>query len=306
MQIRVPLAIAVCALAILASSCASVPNGAPATPPAETSPVVPGEPPVVLPEPPAPAPIPAPSPPLPPPPPASTLPPSAYSAVEWNALPAWRGDNLAEAIPAMLLSCSGLKTQPDWQTVCALAAQLRKDDADGRQEILRDALRSLCGPQCGRRRGRPGYGLLRTAAVRKPHSRQDVSLSALRCAGRPAGGRPRRPASRPQGHAPARPPARQEGRAVLLARGDRTGRRRGTRARTTLGGRSGRTVLPASAGIGPRQTARRGNRARRLRRAQWPPLQIHRPRAGRSRRIVRRQGIHAGHQAMGESRIPTC
>lgn len=136
MQIRVPLAIAVCALAILASSCASVPNGAPATPPAETSPVVPGEPPVVLPEPPAPAPIPAPSPPLPPPPPASTLPPPAFSAVEWNALPAWRGDNLAEAIPAMLLSCSGLKNQPDWQTVCALAAQLRKDDADAARKYF--------------------------------------------------------------------------------------------------------------------------------------------------------------------------
>lgn len=136
MQIRVPLAIAVCVIAILASSCASVPNGAPATPPAETSPAVPVEPPVVLPEPPAPVPIPAPSPPLPPPPPSSTLPPSAYSAVEWNALPAWRGDNLAEAIPAMLLSCSGLKNQPDWQTVCALAAQLRKDDPDAARKYF--------------------------------------------------------------------------------------------------------------------------------------------------------------------------
>ena len=171
----------------------------------------------------------------------------------------------------------------------------------GRQKIFRDELRPLCRTQPGRRDGRAGHRLLRAAVVRKPNSRQEVSLCALRRARRSAGGGPGRPESRTEGHAPARPDAGQEDRAVLHTRRDRTRRRRGARPRTSLGGGSDRTVFPAGAGFGPRETARRGNRAGRLRRTQWPSLQIHRPGADRSRRIVRRQGFHAGHQAMGKT-----
>jgi membrane-bound lytic murein transglycosylase A len=76
--------------------------------------------PATAPVPPQPTPVPLPS---------STLPPAAYNVVEWTAIPDWGGDNPAEAISALLLSCSSLKSQPDWQAVCALATQLRKDDA---------------------------------------------------------------------------------------------------------------------------------------------------------------------------------
>lgn len=72
--------------------------------------------------------MPVPSPPASPslPLPAST--PAALTAVDWNALPDWEGDNAAEAIPALLLSCSSLRNQPEWQNACSLAAQLRMED----------------------------------------------------------------------------------------------------------------------------------------------------------------------------------
>ncbi|HEY5929809.1 MAG TPA: MltA domain-containing protein, partial [Burkholderiales bacterium] len=54
--------------------------------------------------------------------------PSTYNAVDWTALPDWGSDNVAEALSALLLSCSTLKNQPDWQAACTPAAQLRKDD----------------------------------------------------------------------------------------------------------------------------------------------------------------------------------
>ena len=121
---------AICALAILTSSCAGVPNSSPAPSPAETVPAVTGEPPVISPDSSESVPLPAPSQPPPPPPQASSLPASGFVAVEWNAVPSWNGDNQAEAIPALLRSCSGLKSQQEWQAVCALAALLRNDEPE--------------------------------------------------------------------------------------------------------------------------------------------------------------------------------
>jgi membrane-bound lytic murein transglycosylase A len=106
----------------------------------ETAPAVPAPavepPPVTVPEPAVPPPVPVPPLPALPPAPSSALPPSAYGAVDWNAIPDWDGDNPAEAIPALLLSCSSLKNQPEWQTVCASAAQLRRDDPAAAREYF--------------------------------------------------------------------------------------------------------------------------------------------------------------------------
>jgi membrane-bound lytic murein transglycosylase len=44
------------------------------------------------------------------------------------ALPDWNNDNLSEALPAFLLSCSALKNISEWAPACASAAQIRKTD----------------------------------------------------------------------------------------------------------------------------------------------------------------------------------
>jgi membrane-bound lytic murein transglycosylase A len=95
MQRREWAALAVCIFGLLASGCASL-TKAP------------------VPEP-APAPAPAPQ-----PPPR----PQTFQATDWSALPDWGSDNLAEALPALLLSCGSLKSQPEWQAACAAAAQI--------------------------------------------------------------------------------------------------------------------------------------------------------------------------------------
>ncbi|HVY07276.1 MAG TPA: murein transglycosylase A [Burkholderiales bacterium] len=47
----------------------------------------------------------------------------------WPALPGWNDDNLAEALPAFLLSCNSLKNTVEWATPCNAAAQVRAGDA---------------------------------------------------------------------------------------------------------------------------------------------------------------------------------
>ena len=44
-------------------------------------------------------------------------------------MPEWGSDRHAEALPALLLSCGSLKSQPEWQPACALAAQIPVEDA---------------------------------------------------------------------------------------------------------------------------------------------------------------------------------
>ncbi len=99
MQRREWAALAVCIFGLLASGCASLTK----TPAPE----------------PAPAPAPAPQ-----PPPR----PQTFQATDWSALPDWGSDNLAEALPALLLSCGSLKSQPEWQAACAAAAQIPSAD----------------------------------------------------------------------------------------------------------------------------------------------------------------------------------
>lgn len=116
------LALALCVA--LASGCASVTKPRTA-PPAPTLP----EPVPPAGSPPHPQPVPA----APPEPaivtgPAPTSPAPAYALQDWAALPDWGSDNLAEALPAFLLSCNVLKSAADWATACNAASQVRKDD----------------------------------------------------------------------------------------------------------------------------------------------------------------------------------
>ncbi|MHB1676145.1 MAG: murein transglycosylase A [Sulfuriferula sp.] len=68
--------------------------------------------PVLCPAPPSPAPV-----------PAITVTPNLRAA-DWSALPGWQDDQLLSAWDSWLQSCAVLKSQPDWQAVCAAAANL--------------------------------------------------------------------------------------------------------------------------------------------------------------------------------------
>ena len=60
---------------------------------------------------------------MPPPAPLAQL-----RAVDWNAVPNWNSDTLAETWPAFLQSCAGLKNQPAWQGVCSEAQNMNGAD----------------------------------------------------------------------------------------------------------------------------------------------------------------------------------
>jgi membrane-bound lytic murein transglycosylase A len=127
------LALAICAA--VASGCASVTNPNTA-PPAQA-----------LPEP-APAPS---GPPQPEPAPVSVPEPAIVAAPEpsvqtrnyemqdWAALPDWNSDNLAEALPAFLLSCNALKNAAEWVSACTAAAQVRKSDPMAARQFFESA-----------------------------------------------------------------------------------------------------------------------------------------------------------------------
>jgi membrane-bound lytic murein transglycosylase A len=142
MQNRLSLAIATCAFAVLASSCASVPNPAPEPPPA-VSPTP--QPPSAAPQA-APAPGEIATPPVEPAPvlapaPPAQVPPSPTSnailqQVDWNAMPDWAVDNQAEAIAPLLLSCTALRLQAEWRPACAAAAQVRRNDEAAAQRFF--------------------------------------------------------------------------------------------------------------------------------------------------------------------------
>jgi peptidoglycan lytic transglycosylase A len=87
----------------------------------------------MLPSKPPAAPVPAPTPPIavPTPTPVVEAPPekppvpfSALRASNWDAIPGWRDDNPQFAWGAFITSCSALKHQPAWQSVCSVAAAL--------------------------------------------------------------------------------------------------------------------------------------------------------------------------------------
>ena len=59
-----------------------------------------------------------------PPPPVATVTPNLRAA-DWSALPGWNSDQLLTAWHSWLLSCTALQGKPDWQAVCAAAANLQ-------------------------------------------------------------------------------------------------------------------------------------------------------------------------------------
>ncbi|MEW5788201.1 MAG: murein transglycosylase A [Pseudomonadota bacterium] len=97
------------------------PEPAPAQPP-----VQPGPPSVTPPPAPAPSetvPPVTPVPPLEPAKPATSVMPW-YKPAAWEQLPGWQEDDLAQAWPALLQSCVGLRNNPAWTGVCQQAARL--------------------------------------------------------------------------------------------------------------------------------------------------------------------------------------
>ena len=127
------LAAALCAA--IASGCASVTNPNTA-PPAQA--VAQPVPPTPLPPQPEPATASAPEPAIvaaPEPTPQGR----SYEVQEWPALPDWNNDNLAEALPAFLLSCNALKSLPDWASTCTAAAQIRKADPMAARQFFESA-----------------------------------------------------------------------------------------------------------------------------------------------------------------------
>lgn len=127
------LALALCAA--LAGGCASVTNPHTA-PPAPTFPEP--APAFSLPPPPEPAPVSAPEPAIVTAPEPS-LQARNYELQDWAALPEWNNDNLAEALPAFLLSCNALKTSADWTSTCTAAAQIRKADPMSARQFFESA-----------------------------------------------------------------------------------------------------------------------------------------------------------------------
>ena len=61
---------------------------------------------------------------------------SPLRASNWNAIPGWRADNLQAAWGAFQASCSTLKNQASWQSVCAAAAALNKPSRDTLQRFF--------------------------------------------------------------------------------------------------------------------------------------------------------------------------
>jgi membrane-bound lytic murein transglycosylase A len=86
--------------------------------------LAPGKPAIVTPPAPAPAPTPAPVAPAPPVEATPARPPAPAGplrASSWDAISGWRDDNPQLAWSAFLTSCSALKNQPAWQSVCSVA-----------------------------------------------------------------------------------------------------------------------------------------------------------------------------------------
>jgi len=120
MQGKKSLAVALCMLGLLASGCASLTKTPAPAPPAPDGPLLETPTPVIA----APEPAPELAPTQQPQPRSQT-----FQATDWGVLPDWGSDRLAEALPALLLSCGSLKSQPEWQPVCAAAAQIPGENA---------------------------------------------------------------------------------------------------------------------------------------------------------------------------------
>jgi membrane-bound lytic murein transglycosylase A len=68
--------------------------------------------------------------------PEASLPLRTYELQDWRSLPDWDNDNLAEALPAFLFSCTAMKNAQDWTRACATASQVRKGDPIAAREFF--------------------------------------------------------------------------------------------------------------------------------------------------------------------------
>jgi len=83
---------------------------------------------------PAAVPAPAPAAETPTPKPAAPAPP--LRATSWDAITGWRDDNPQLAWSAFVAGCEALKSQPQWQSVCAVAAALSEPSRDTLQRFF--------------------------------------------------------------------------------------------------------------------------------------------------------------------------
>ena len=121
---------AICALAACESMRVGVTPAPPVATPAPapvTTPPTPAEPVLPAEKPPVPAVKPAVT------PPASTPSQNTLRKSSFDAITAWRDDNLLPAWPAFLAGCRALRTQAAWQSVCEIGAAL----PDPSQETIR-------------------------------------------------------------------------------------------------------------------------------------------------------------------------
>lgn len=89
-----------------------------------------------VPEPTPPVAVPAPTPAVETPPEKPPAPLSALRASSWDAITGWRDDNPQLAWSAFITSCSALKNQPAWQSVCAVAAALSEPSREMLQRFF--------------------------------------------------------------------------------------------------------------------------------------------------------------------------
>jgi membrane-bound lytic murein transglycosylase A len=109
--------------------------------------------------------------------------PSLSEVLDFEALDGWRDDNHLAALDSFLRTCD-LIDAPDWQPVCAVAADVPRDDASARSffELFFKPVVIGQTPSAFHR-------LFRTRTRRLPHSHRPLPLSDLRPPPRTARGR---------------------------------------------------------------------------------------------------------------------
>ena len=144
-----------------------------------------------------PAPAPAPAPPAAQPPTAPVVvapkPADYLRRVSFAELPGWADDDLREAWPALLASCSALSTKPGWQDACANAAAVNASDIAAIRSFVESnfiphQVRNLDGNTSGTvtgyyepllRGSRSRGGVYQTALYRPPADLLTIDLSGL-------------------------------------------------------------------------------------------------------------------------------
>ncbi|MEW5770727.1 MAG: murein transglycosylase A [Pseudomonadota bacterium] len=70
-----------------------------------------------------------------------SVPTGSFRPAAWDQLPGWQGDDLAQAWPALLQSCKGLRGNPAWSAVCQAAQGLPAEpDAETVRAFLQGAM----------------------------------------------------------------------------------------------------------------------------------------------------------------------